>query len=67
MQKVAVRVITENKFQYDEGLKELNLPTLKQRQENLTLKFAKKMFNKSNNQKHVCPHKKRTLDELKKH
>ena len=60
VQRAAVKIITSGKYSYQEGLTFLNLPTLKERRETLTVKFAKKcltnkktrgMF-KNNHKKH---------------
>ena len=46
MQKVAVKLITRNKNTYEDNLKDLKLPTLKERRNILSLKFAKNcLFN----------------------
>ena len=42
VQKVAVRLITQNKNTYEENIEELKLPTLKERRNTLSLNFAKK-------------------------
>ena len=42
VQRAAVKIITNGKYSYREGLQFLNLPTLKERREALTVKFAKK-------------------------
>ena len=51
IQRVAVKIITNGAFSYKEGLRELNLPTLKERREMLCARFATKCLlnNKSNN------------------
>ena len=40
VQRVAVKIITNGKYSYKEGLKKLSLPTLKQRREHLCARFA---------------------------
>ena len=48
VQRVAVRIILEGKHSYKEGLTILNIPTLKERREILTAKFANKcLINKN--------------------
>ena len=41
-QRAAVKIITDGKYSYREGLKFLNLPTLKERRKTLTATFARK-------------------------
>ena len=51
IQRVAVKIITNGAFSYKEGLRELNLPTLKERRGMLCARFATKCLSskKSNN------------------
>ena len=56
VQKVAVRLITNNKKQsYNENLKELNIETLKERREVLSARFADKYI-KNPRTKKMFPH-----------
>ena len=48
VQRVAVRIILEGKHSYKEGLTILNIPTLKERREILTARFANKCLKNKN-------------------
>ena len=52
VQKVATRIILGNNNSYEERLEELNLPTLKERRNDLSLKFANKCL-KQEKTKHI--------------
>ena len=45
IQKVAVKVILGNKFEYKDVLNMFNLPTMKERRQMLTFRFANKCVN----------------------
>ena len=66
VQKVAVKIITEGKFSYKEGLKELKLPTLKQRRENLTTNFAKKCASNPRTKNMFAQKEKKHIMQLRK-
>ena len=69
VQKTAVKIITNGQYSYKEGLEQLELPTLKQRREFLTTRFAKKCISyeraKDMFEKHKKEHK-MTLRKTKK-
>ena len=62
VQRAAVKIITGGKYSYREGLQFLNLPTLKERRETLTVKFAKKcLTNKKKRDMFKINHKKHNM------
>ena len=66
VQKVAVKIITEGKFSYKEGLKELKLPTLEQRRENFTHNFAKKCASNPRTKNMFAQKEKKHIMQLRK-
>ena len=59
VQKVAIKLITRNKNTYEENLKELKIPTLKERRDTLSLNFAKQNL--------LNDHEKKEVGEKKDH
>ena len=60
------KIITEGKFSYKEGLKELKLPTLEQRRENLTYNFAKKCASNPRTKNMFAQKEKKHIMQLRK-